>query len=194
MRTARNTMIAMLAAAGLALATTAYAFPPGAGPAGGPCIQGGGPGMGYGAGPGMGYGGGPRGGMMGWGGGPRAGYGPGTTANAGAFVDSRLAFLKGTLGITADQESAWSAYATQARQQAEAMVALRSQAAATAQSAPDRIAQRAEFMKQRAANAQSMSAAVKDLYAALTPEQKTLADQYLGGGARFAGAGPRGWR
>lgn len=58
---------------------------------------------------------------------------------------------------------------------------------------PDRMALRTEFMKQRVAGMESLNAAMKDLYALLTPEQKALADQRFGhaGGPRMH-FGPRG--
>jgi len=158
----------------------------------GPGMMGGGWGRHGGYGPMMGYGGGgPRGGygpgMMG--GGPRGGYGPGRGWGQGgpaANADARLSFLKNELAITADQDSAWQAYAKQVKQQAESMQALFAQAQSqTAQSAPDRLNQRAEFAKQRAANMEAMSTAVKSLYAVLTPEQKAVADQHFGA-RRFA--------
>ncbi len=191
MKSSRKTILAVTAAAALAaMSTLSYAFPPGYGPGSGPCAAGGGPGM-------MGYGpqGGP--GMMGYGGmGPRGGWGPGRSANPVANAEARLAFVKTELKITGDQESAWQAYAAQVKQQAESMQALFARPAAPAQSAPDRASQRAQFAKQRAAAMEATSAALKDLYAALTPDQKTVADQYFGG-PRPAQYGARGfgrWR
>ena len=186
MKTVSKTMMTTLAAAGFALlAGAAYAFPPGAGPCGG------GPGMGA-------WGGGP--GPMARGGGPgyRGGYGPGAGAgfqpgaDPAANADARLAFLKTTLKITDTQQAAWDAYAAKAKEQAGAMATMRAQMAATAQAAaPDRIAQRTELMKQRTVSMEAMSAALKDLYAVFTPEQKAIADQQFGGW-RVAQAGPRG--
>lgn len=156
--------------------------------------QGYGPGPGYGRGamgPGAGYGpgygrGGPGAGPGAWGGGP--GRGPGFSP--AAMVDGRLAMLKTELAITANQETAWQAFTNQAKAQVATMQAHR--AAFTAeQTAPERLAQRAAFAKQRAANIETMSAAVKDLYGTLTPEQKVIADQRLA----FGGMGGRGgWR
>lgn len=196
MNSTRKTILAVAAAAALAtVSTLTFAFPPGYGPGAGACASGGGPGMGWGGGPGMmGYGphGGP--GMMGYGRmGPRGGgWGPGRGAGPAANVDAHLAYLKSELKITGDQETAWQAYATQMKQQAESMQALFSQSATPPQSAPERAAQRAEFAKQRAAAMDSMSTALKNLYAVLTPEQKTLADQHFGG-PRIAQNGPRGY-
>jgi Spy/CpxP family protein refolding chaperone len=206
MRNTRKIIAGLVTAAALAtVGATAYAFPgggpgsgcaygaQGAGPMGGgygPGMMGGGGGPRGGYGPGMmGYGGGYGPGMMGNGGGPRGGYGPGMGWGQGgpaANADARLSFLKNELAITADQDSAWQAYTTQVKKQAESMQALFTQAQSqTAQSGPERLNQRAEFAKQRAANIEAMSTAVKDLYAVLTPEQKAVADQHFGA-RRFA--------
>jgi hypothetical protein len=59
----------------------------------------------------------------------------------------------------------------------------------------DRFSQRAEHMKQRASDMESISTALKDLYAVLTAEQKTIADASTG--PRFGagpGRGPGRWR
>ena len=149
---------------------------------------------GYGPGAGMGPGGG-----MGWGmGGGMGGYGMGPRASANvnpaSIMEGRLAFLKSELKITSAQEAAWQAYAAKAKQQAEAMQAWHNTRFNTQPpaSAPDRIAQHNEFMKQRVAQMDGMTTALKDLYAALTPEQKAIADQQLGGYGPGAGAGYRG--
>jgi len=193
MKSTRKLLVGVIAA-GIAAATAiAYAAPPaGFGPGSAGCAFGdAGPGMmGYGGrgggamGPGMmGYGG-PRGGygpgmMGGWG--PRGGFGPGATGGPVAHREARIAFLKQELKITADQESAWETYATQVKAQAATMEKFRTQAPTTAQSAPERIEQRAEFAKRRAEQVKALSTAVTDLYAVLTPEQKTIADRYFGG-------------
>ena len=157
----------------------------------------GGPGMmQYGAGAGRG---GP--GMMQYGAG--AGRG-GMWTNPAAAIEGHVAALKVELKITPDQDTAWQAFTAKARQQAEAMPAQRAQMFAqmhaTDQSTPDRLAQRTEFAKQRIASMETMTAAVKDLYAVLTPEQKALADNQLAhgpmggfGGGRGMGGG-RGFR
>lgn len=180
MKTSRKTMATMFAAAGLALVTSvAYAFPPGAGP----CGAAGSPGYGRGAGPGM-HGGGP---------GMRGGQRPGPAAGAvdpAAQVDARLNMLRGELKISDSQQAAWDAFANAAKARAGAMVAMRTQMqSAPAQSGHEHFAQRADFAKQRAAAMESMSTAVKDLYAALTPEQKAIADQRFGARGGPAGRG-----
>ena len=136
-----------------------------------PGMMGGGQGM-QGMHPGM-MGGGP--GMMGMG--PQAMQG----ADFAAVFDSRMAASKAELKITAEQESAWQAYATQVKTRFETMQAFRASmhAAAPAGSAAERIEQHAAMMKQGAAMAEQTSKAVKDLYAVLSPEQRAIADQRL---------------
>lgn len=155
---------------------------------------------------GMGWGGGMMGGgMMGWGGGPGMmggygpgmmhGYGPGMMGWGGGYgynLEDRLAAQKSALKITPDQERAWTAYADVAKKQSEAMYAQRD---AMWKSAPSSSAERYElhskFMAQRAKEQETLSAAYKELYSVLTPEQRTIADQGYGYGPR----GPGGrWR
>lgn len=155
---------------------------------------------------GSGYG--PRTGM-----GPGAGRGPGMmsrvhggfgTGNPAAMAAGHLAALKVELKITRDQEGAWEKFAAAAGKQAEAMPAQREKMFAdmTAKDvpAPERLAKRTEAAKQHIAAMETMTAAVKDLYAALTPEQKKTADDLLArgpmgghggmGGPGFMGRGP----
>ena len=152
----------------------------------------GGYGPGYGMGPGMmggygpGHGMGP--GMMG-GYGPGYGMGPQAMFNAcSGNADAGLAALKAELGIASGQDTAWQAFAKNAKQQSENRQAwfTKMHEARSAGSAPERLAQQTEFMKQRQAEMEANAAALKDLYATLTPEQKAIADQ------RFGGYGP-GW-
>lgn len=131
--------------------------------------------------------------------GPGAGRGgPGGWSNPAAAVEGHLAALKVELKVTPDQDAAWQAFTAKARQQAEGMIARRTamtgQAAGATQSAPERLARRTDFMKSAAANMETMSTAVQDLYAVLTPEQKAIADRQLvrgpmGGGGRGFGGG-----
>lgn len=204
MTNTRKILAGMVAATGLAFATvTVYAAPPaGYGPESGGCAY-------SGAGPGMAGGGAMGRGMMAHGSGPRGGHGPGMMGYGGGFgpgaaaggkaavnmeerMDARQSFLKNELKITADQQAAWDAFAAQAKTQAATMQAFHAQPPSTAQTATERIEQRAERAKLRAEQMKTMSAAVKDLYAVLTPEQKAVADQHFGG-PRLSQAGPRGY-
>jgi Spy/CpxP family protein refolding chaperone len=162
---------ATFATLAVAAASAVFAFP--------------GPGMGPGFGPGFG---------------PMAGgpgtFGPGARFAGGdmtAFADQRMGELKSELKITAAQEPAWQAFTGKAKQQAQTMQANRTKMQEAGGPTPDRMAQRSEFMKQRLAGMESMNAAMKDLYAVLTPEQKAVADQRFGhaGGPRMP-FGPRG--
>ena len=163
----------------------------------------GGYGPGYGMGPGMMGGYGPRNGM-GWAGGHMGGYGPGYGMGPQAMfnaysgnADEGLAALKSELGITAKQDSAWQAFANNAKQQNENRQAwfAKMHEARSAGSAPEALAQQTEFMKQRQAEMQANAAALKNLYATLTPEQKAIADQRFGGFGRGYSAGyGRGYR
>lgn len=150
-----------------------------------------GPGMmgGYGQGYGMGQG------MMGgygpgYGAGHMGGYGPGQGMGPQAMfgacagnADESLAGLKTELGITAKQDSAWQAFVKNATQQNESRKAAfdKIQKAQSAGSAPEVMAQQAELMKQRLSQMEGNAAALKNLYATLTPEQKVIADRRLGG-------------
>ena len=60
------------------------------------------------------------------------------------------------------------------------MQAMRAQMQQDAGTAPERMAQRATAMQQRAAGMATMTNAFGALYAVLTPEQKAIADQNVG--------------
>jgi Spy/CpxP family protein refolding chaperone len=126
--------------------------------------------------------------------GPRGGFGPGAGAGPVANQEARLSFLKDALKITADQEAAWNAYAAQVKAHAATMETFRAQAPVTGQTADERIAQRAEHAQLRAQQVNAVSAAVKDLYAVLTPEQKAVADRHFGGPQMARGGGYGRWR
>jgi hypothetical protein len=149
----------------LVVVTAAMAAPGGAF---GAC-DGSGPGMAGGGRMGMmqgGMGPGARGGN--WGGGP------------GAMSEQFLAQMKTRLAITPQQEPAWQAFSAKATEQAQQMQATREQhwkAAGTAVTAPAQMSLQIGMMTQRLAGMQAMSGALTDLYAALTPEQRSLADQ-----------------
>ena len=142
---------------------------------------------GYGPGSGMhGYG-------MGHGMGPGAGMGYGMHGY-GAFpeqAENRLADLKSELGITAQQEPAWQAFVASAKQREQSRESwfAKMHEARTAGSLPEMLAQQDEVFKQHQAERQATTSALKELYAALSPEQRTIADQRLGGFGPGYGAG-----
>jgi Spy/CpxP family protein refolding chaperone len=177
----RTTQLAIAALTALGLGTAAVVAQPF------------GPGPGYGYGPGM-MGGGYGPGMMGGGFGPGmmgGGFGPGMMG--GAYdVDARLDAQKTALGITAEQETAWNAYAELVKTQAGSMLA-RHQAMwnSTTSSSADRLALHSAFMTQRAQEIEALNKAYADLYAVLTPEQRATADQG-GWGYGKRGRGPGG--
>lgn len=184
MKRTYKTIAGVAAALSLALAASVYAHP------------GGGWGPGYGMGPGMGpgYGMGPGHGM-----GPGYGMGPGMgPVDMTAAASARTAQLKAELKITSAQEAAWNKYEAAMTQQATAMQALRTQMFAAMQnaqpgtSAPDWAAQREAMFKQHAAGLQANTAALKELYAVLTPEQRAIADRGFGPMGGGYGMGGRG--
>ena len=151
---------------------------------------------GYGMGPGM-MGAGMMGpGMMGgYGMGP--GFGMGHGMGFGAYpeaAEEHLAGLKSALGITAKQESAWQAFVDNANKQAENRQAwfAKLREARVSETAPGALAQRAEMAKQHQAELESTTAALKNLYAVLTPEQKAVADHAFGGQGPGYRRGPVG--
>lgn len=200
MKRATKIAIALGTALSLGLAAAAVsAHPYGYGPGWGGGHMGGygaGPGYGMMGGYGPGYGMGP--GMMGgygpgYGMGPgmMAGYGPGYGMHAWGNADESLAALKAELGITEKQDSAWQAFAKNTKQQAENRQAwfTKMRQARSAGSAPELLAQQTELMKQRQVEMEANAKALTDLYAALTPEQKAIADQRFGGFGPGYGAG-----
>lgn len=159
----RNGAIAIAITAGLATAFVAVAHPgfgDGPGSGYGPGMMGrGGPGMMMGGGPGM---------MMG------RGHGPMFASNAtdiAKFQQDRLGELKSQLGITAEQQPAWDAFAARAAEQARTMQALRNDTSSA--TTPERMQQRQKAMT-------SMSEFFTRLYEALTPKQRELFDRSHG--------------
>lgn len=132
-------------------------------------------GMGYGMGYGMGMGPG-----MGYGMGPGAGQ----AGDPAAWAGARLAALKAELKIGPAQEQAWLAFETVTQQQVAAMQTLRTQMHSLMQAQPpgnpaDFAALRESMFKQHQVNFAARETALANLYAVLTPEQKSIADQRL---------------
>jgi Spy/CpxP family protein refolding chaperone len=119
---------------------------------------------------------GPMGGMRG---GPMFG-------DPAARAEQHLTYLKDRLGITPEQETQWRAYADSVKQQAQTMAAARAAMQSTAGPSTERTDQHLAFMKLRISNMEAVDSAAKQLYSALTPEQKAVFDQAGPG----AGMGP----
>ncbi len=150
-----------------------------------------GAGMGRGMGPGAGMGPGVGMGPMGFGAMAHAGfgYGRGAQRNPSAMAEARMAYMKAELKITPTQESAWKAFADQAKQQSEAMQSLWANAQSNpVATAPERLEQRNQLMKKRQEQMEKSTAAFKTLYGELSHEQKLIADQQVG---MFGGRGMR---
>ncbi len=106
-----------------------------------------------------------------------AGQGEGH-GHKGARVEQRLADLKTQLQITGGQESQWQAFEAQIKQELANARAARQSAPQDALAAPDKLARRAEIMKQRSAGLEAVAGALKDLYAILSTEQRAIIDQH----------------
>ena len=117
-------------------------------------------------------------------------------------VEARLAYLRTALKITEAQRPQWDAFADVQRRQAkqgdERMQSWRARMAQQPGDARPGAFERLEFrQKMLAARSQQLGeliAAGKPLYAALTPEQKQVADQLIGAGGRHGGSHHRGMR
>lgn len=98
-------------------------------------------------------------------------------------IEGRLAFLKAELKITSEQDSLWNDYAGAVRDNAKAMgsrcSAMRGQRGEKAPSLPDRLDAQEQFMMARLDGLRAIGKALKPLYAALSDEQKQLADQFI---------------
>lgn len=167
--------------ASLGIASAVYAHGGGFGPGAGSCM---------GNGPGMGLAYGPMGGMAG----PQGM--PGRMADRGNFdpaamMEGRLVYLKSALNITDQQDAAWQAYGAKVKQQGEVMLASRTAMHNAAGSVTEQMALRTAMMKQHLDNMETMNAALKDLYAVLTPEQKAIADRHFGNMRMAFGGQPR---
>ncbi len=160
----------LVAAAALIVGAGSVAFAQGFGP-------------GYGYGPGWGGHRGMMGGPGGMMGGPGGFYGPGGGRGmmmggfSGAYAGQQLDDLKSTLGITADQETAWKQYADAVKARADLMQSHRQQMFTDGPVTPD---QRLAFHQQGLDQLQQVTTARRDLYNVLTPQQRTTADTYTG--------------
>lgn len=138
-----------------------------------------------GFGPGFGQGYGPNwGGHHGIMGGPAGMHGPyggvGPMMGGGyptAYTEQQFDQLKATLGISADQEAAWNAYADALKGKAELRDANRTARFGTAGVTPD---ERLKFHEEGLAQMQKVVDASRDLNGVLTPEQKAKSGGLIG--------------
>ena len=137
-----------------------------------------GPGYGPDCMPGMKGGGMQRGGMM----------------EPGARAEQRLTRLKADLKPTGEQEPLWQAYADKVKAEAgKGMQAMRQNMQSDKPvPAPERMTQMEGMMKERLAAMQSVHESFNRLYAALTPEQKAVADRHFSMAGRPPGSRGRG--
>lgn len=120
-------------------------------------------------------------------------------------IEARLAYIRTALKITAQQQPQWDAYANALRSRAQAadqrFKARFEQGAKAQPRAPMNAVERLEFRQKRLAEAAQrtgeMVTVTKPLYAALSAEQRAVADQVLAprggrGGFGHRGGGHRG--
>jgi protein CpxP len=157
MKQQRKIVLAVVAAAGITAASAALAWNQ-AGWDGG--CPGYGPGamQPYGQGPMMGRHG--RGGMM-----------PGQRAERMA---QRLDMLKYQLKITEAQEPAWNSFSQSVQSKMAGMMG-RFQSGGAAE--PQPIGERVQLIRDKATNLQQLADSIEQLYAALSPEQREVADR-----------------
>lgn len=170
MKRMQKLLIGTVGALTLALVGVVVAAPPGGGPGGY-----------YGMGGGMG--------MMG--GGPGFMHGAMYGAQGGPMSAQSLDQFKSQLGITAEQQAAWQAFATKASEQFALMQSThlaQQQGGAAGLPGPQQVDQHLALMGQHLAGMQQVNAAYSDLYGMLTPAQRTIADQQSG----FAGCAGMG--
>jgi LTXXQ motif family protein len=100
-----------------------------------------------------------------------------------AHIDGRLAFLKAELKITSEQESLWNDYAAAVKDNAktigERCTAMMGQGDGKTPSLPERLDAQEQFITARLDGLRAVTKALKPLYAALSDEQKQLADQFI---------------
>lgn len=117
-------------------------------------------------------------GQAGWGRGMMMGRQP----KMGAMVEGRLAYLKSELDITASQSAAWDAYASAVEARVEAMKGMHQSMSSAMHegTALERMDARISAMEGMLAAMKELKPATEALYAALSDEQKKIADDLIG--------------
>ncbi|MDP1653080.1 MAG: Spy/CpxP family protein refolding chaperone [Rhodocyclaceae bacterium] len=97
-------------------------------------------------------------------------------------AERRLEFFKGQLKLTSEQEPLWQAFAGKAKDNmggaGKGMMSMRDQSADANLTAPERMAKMQSLMQERLTAMTGVHESFNRLYAALTPEQKKVADQH----------------
>jgi len=137
---------------------------------------------------------GPGYGMDGMGGMKRSSMQQGGMTDPAAHIDRRLDQFKAELKLDPKQEPLWQAFAEKSKSEAtRGMQAMHDRMKdGKPVSAPERMAQMQDLMRQRLAAMEGVNESFNRLYAALTPEQKAAADRHFGGMGRGPGAGGSG--
>jgi hypothetical protein len=131
------------------------------------------------------------------------GMGPGMTGGPSSAkfdpavrVQRHLDMFKGQLKLTPEQEPLWQAFAEKMKAEAgKGMQGMRTQTPDPKLTAPERMAKMETMMGERLAAMKTVHESFNRLYAALTPEQKVVADQHAaqmgqGMGAKVGKGGP----
>lgn len=114
---------------------------------------------------------------------PMGGMSPGMMMT-GPAIEGRLAYLKADLGITEAQTAAWNGYVTAAKARQSAMQGTHQGMMQAWQSgtAVARLDAHTKAMESMVEALKALRPATEALYAVLSPDQKTKADQLLGMG------------
>jgi periplasmic protein CpxP/Spy len=115
-----------------------------------------------------------------------AGHGRG---DMGAMAQQRLTQLKADLKLTTAQDIAWQSFASQMTQRIATRQAAHQTHTPPTGTAPERMGQHIEMMKQRLADMSADQAALQDLYSVLSTEQRAVVDRHF---ARMGGPGQGG--
>lgn len=115
-----------------------------------------------------------------------------------AMAQQHLSKLKSELKLTSAQDSAWQAFSTQMTQSIAARQAARKSQAEPTGTAPERMGQHIEMLKQQLADMSAGQAALQDLYSVLSTDQRAIVDKHFAhmggpgrpGGPARAGHGP----
>jgi hypothetical protein len=107
------------------------------------------------------------------------GFGAGMMGDPGQFVEGRIAFLQAELKITDARKPLFDAFAIALRNAAAGMVPMhqRMWSGSVPQSLPDRLQWHVDEMTYRLEAMETVKAAARPFYEALSPEQKIMGDR-----------------